>query len=124
MAGTLTISTLSDGTNSTSATNPIKGSAKAWCQYNATTQTIAGSYNISSVTYLSTGQYTFNFTNAMPNTAYAVVGGAPDVPTGATNCRLFAAYSVSTGSFSAAVVRPDNFAYYNSTYTYCAVFSS
>ena len=73
MAGTLTITTLSDGTNSTSATNVVKGSAKAWCNYNGTAGTIRGSYNIASVTKNSNGNYTFNFTNAMPNANYAAV---------------------------------------------------
>ena len=72
MAGTLTISTLSDGTNSTSATNPIRGSARAWAMFDST-PTIAGSYNVSSVTKAGTALYTINFTNAMANTNYAVV---------------------------------------------------
>ena len=71
MSGTLTLSTLSDGTNSTSATNPIKGSAKAWVQYNSSTGVIAGSFNVSSITLGGTGYTTVNFTNAMPNTNYA-----------------------------------------------------
>jgi hypothetical protein len=71
MAGTLTISTLSDGTNSTSATNPIKGSAKAWVKYNGTAQTIFGSYNVSSVTYLASGRYQVNFTTAFSSANYA-----------------------------------------------------
>lgn len=66
MAGTLTISTLSDGTNSTSSTNCIQGSAKAWVSYKGTaTQSIRASYNVSSVTYVTTGQYVMNLTNAM-----------------------------------------------------------
>jgi len=73
MAGTLTISTLSDGTNSTSSTNCIQGSAKAWCSYNASSQTIRASYNISSVTYNGAGAYTFNFTNAFANTNLGVI---------------------------------------------------
>lgn len=73
MPGTLTISTLSDGTNSTSATNPILGSAKAWANYNGAAQTITGSFNISSVTYNGTGDYTFNYTTAMPNATYSTV---------------------------------------------------
>ena len=69
MAGTLVITTLSDGTNSTSATNPILGSAKAWVRFSVsgTTVTVNGSFNISSVTRDSTGNYTFTFTTAMPN---------------------------------------------------------
>jgi hypothetical protein len=72
MAGTLTLSTLSDGTNSTSATNPILGSAKAWVNFNGTgTVAINGSFNVSSITDNGTGNYTVNFTNAMPNANYS-----------------------------------------------------
>ena len=72
MAGTLTISTLSDGTNSTSSTNCIQGSAKAWVKFNGvTTTTINASYNVSSITRNATGDYTVNFTNAFSDTNYA-----------------------------------------------------
>ena len=68
MAGTLTISTLSDGTNSTSSTNCIKGSAKSWVNFSGLgSTTINNSFNVSSVTYVSTGTYTVNFTTTMPN---------------------------------------------------------
>ena len=73
MAGTITISTLSDGTNSTSATNPILGSAKAWVNFDGTgTVAIRGSYNVSSITDNGTGDYTINFTNALPDANYSV----------------------------------------------------
>jgi hypothetical protein len=76
MAGTLTISTLSDGTNSTSATNPIKGSAKAWVNYQGgngnTSGTINSSFNVSSITANSTGNWTVNITTAMANATYVV----------------------------------------------------
>ena len=76
MAGTLTISTLSDGTNSTSATNCIQGSAKAWVNFTGvTTATVNNSYNISSVTRNGTGDYTVSFTNAMANANYTVAFG-------------------------------------------------
>ena len=74
MAGTLTISTLSDGTNSTSATNPIKGSCKAWSDTIATGG-VNASYNFSSVTNTGTGLYTYTFTNAMTDANYAVTTG-------------------------------------------------
>ena len=79
MAGTLTISTLSDGTNSTSATNLVKAPCVAWVNFNGTgTVAIRASYNVSSITDLGTGLYTVNFTNAMPDTNYAVyVCGRP-----------------------------------------------
>jgi hypothetical protein len=76
MAGTLTLSTLSDGTNSTSVTNAIQGSAKAWANFDpsAGSITIRSSFNISSITYNGTGDYTANFTTAFANANYAAVG--------------------------------------------------
>lgn len=76
MAGTLTISTLSDGTNSTSATNCIQGSAKAWVNFaGGASPTIQASYNVSSVTLNSTGQTIVNITNAFADTNGSVVCG-------------------------------------------------
>jgi hypothetical protein len=68
---TLTVSTLSDGTNSTSSTNCIQGSAKAWVNFNGTgTVAIRASYNVSSITDNGTGDYTVNFTNAFADANY------------------------------------------------------
>lgn len=74
MAGTLTISTLSDGTNSTSSTNCIQGSAKAWVQFSS--GTINASYNVSSLTTNGSGDYTVNFTNAFADNKYAITGAS------------------------------------------------
>ena len=74
MPGTITISTLSDGTNSTSATNPIRGSAKAWVAYNGVTQTVLASYNVSSVVRDAAGIYIIVFTNPFADGNYSVVG--------------------------------------------------
>lgn len=105
MAGTLTISTLSDGTNSTSATNCISGSAKAWVNFNGTInagENRRASYNVSSVTKNGTGVYTVNFTNAFADANYCPVlapqyasanqnsfgfGGALAAPT-TTSCQI------------------------------------
>jgi hypothetical protein len=83
MAGTITVSTISDGSVSTSSTNCIQGSAKAWVKINintgTTTATIGASYNVSSVTYSATGIYTVAFTNAFADTNYAVTAiGSPN----------------------------------------------
>jgi hypothetical protein len=74
MAGTLVITTLSDGTNSTSSTNCIQGSAKAWACWNGTNGTIKASYNVSSTTRTGTGAYTISFTNALSDANFAVSG--------------------------------------------------
>ena len=77
MAGTLTISTLSDGTNSTSATNCIQGSAKAWVNFNGMSgASVRTSYNVSSVTRTGTGVYTVSFTNAFTDANYSMAGTA------------------------------------------------
>jgi hypothetical protein len=85
MAGTLTISTLSDGTNSTSATNCIQGSAKAWVNFNGvSTTSIRASYNVSSVTRNATGVYTVNFTNALADGNFSVALTGNGVYNGST----------------------------------------
>lgn len=77
MAGQLTISTLSDGTNSTSSTNCIQGSAKAWVTFSGISPyTISASYNVSSITFVSTGVYTITYTNALTDANYSLAGFA------------------------------------------------
>lgn len=58
-------------------------SIKAWASYNGVTPTLNSSLNISSVTKNGTGDYTFNFTNALPDTNYIVLGRT-DSATGST----------------------------------------
>ena len=84
MAGGLTISTLNDSSGVLATQNGMTGIAKAWLCYNASTQTIRASFNISSVTYNSGGNYTINFTTAMSDTNYVVTGTGREV-SGATS---------------------------------------
>jgi hypothetical protein len=71
MAGVIVADTIQNGAGtSTSMTNAITGSAKAWVNFAGSTGTINGSFNVSSVTRNSTGNYTVNFTTAMPNANY------------------------------------------------------
>ena len=76
MAGTLVANTINTDTGLFSTNNAYQGIAKAWCQFGGTTPTLYGSFNISSITKNGTGDYTFNFTTAMPNANYAFVGSA------------------------------------------------
>jgi hypothetical protein len=76
MAGTLVIDNLTDGSgNTTSATNAIRGSARAWVVTEGGSATVYGSYNVSSVTYNSNNLRTVNFTNAFADANYAPVIG-------------------------------------------------
>lgn len=49
--------------------------AKAWVNFNGTgTVAIRDNYNVSSITDNGTGDYTINFTSALPNASYAATG--------------------------------------------------
>jgi hypothetical protein len=74
---TLKTNTLSNvaGTSSTAIENAIHGSAKAWVNFNGTgTVAIRAQYNVSSITDNGVGDYTVNFTTAMSDANYSVVG--------------------------------------------------
>lgn len=65
--------------------NGVTTNALAWAKFGATTApsvTIASSYNISSITRTSAGVYLANFTNAMPDANYAVIGSCNGGSTG------------------------------------------
>jgi len=48
---------------------------RAWVNFNGTgTVAIRASFNVSSITDNGTGNYTLNFTNAMPDVNYAFIG--------------------------------------------------
>ena len=83
MAGTLTISTLNDSSGVLATQNGMSGIAKAWARWNASTGAVvmAASFNVSSVTYLSTGYFQINMTTAMPDANYAIVCTGSDSPT-------------------------------------------
>jgi hypothetical protein len=77
MAGRLTISTLNDDTGVLATQNGMNGIAKAWVNFDGVAPvSIRASFNVSSVTRNSTGNYTINFTTAMPdaNYSYALSG--------------------------------------------------
>ena len=125
----LTTSTLNAASGVLATQNGMTGIAKAWVNYNGDAQTITGSFNVSSVTYNGTGDYSINFTTAMPNANYAAVGGSRrsatsgdgnmtmQIPTqGTTPTSTVLRVATRTASGSAA--------YQNCDFTQVAVFSS
>lgn len=71
---TAKITTLADsaGSNTSTPAEIASGRAKAWVNFNGTgTVAIRGSYNVSSITDNGTGDYTVNFTTAMPDANYS-----------------------------------------------------
>lgn len=49
---------------------------KAWVRFNGSTSTIASSYNVSSITKSTTGTYLLNFSVALSDTNYSVIGSS------------------------------------------------
>jgi hypothetical protein len=112
MAGRVVVSTLNDDTGVLATQNGMTGVCKAWITYNGVAQTITASFNVSSVTYNSTGDYTINYTTAMPSANYAVftsggdlnsagrdVGGYSNATRLTTSCRVLSLNSTQ-GAFT------------------------
>ena len=116
---TLVAQTISNGTVSTSSANVIQGSARAWVNFTGTT--IRNSYNVSSITQRSTGDYTVNFTNAMPNKDYVVTGMVSD---DATANRGFNIQNTYTTGMNTAYVWVTTFAASTPTAVCVAIFGS
>lgn len=94
---TIKVGTISNssGSASTSADNIINGSAKAWVNFNGTgTVAIRQGYNVSSITDNGTGNYTINFTNALPDANYSITGTAGAGSTGTST--LWGSYGTPT----------------------------
>jgi hypothetical protein len=73
---------------------------RAWVNFDGTgTPAIRASGNVSSITDNGTGDYTVNFTNAMPDVNYAVVGSSA-VTTGGGGYRWLAVGSGQASDFS------------------------
>ena len=76
MAGQLTIDTLKASSGVLATQNGMTGICKAWVNYNASAQTVTSSFNVSSITYNATGDYTLNFATSMTDANYLAVGSA------------------------------------------------
>ena len=73
---TIKTETLSTPSNSTVPVDTVvNGTAKAWVNFNGSgTVAISRAFNVSSITDIGTGYYTVNFTTAMPDANYALLG--------------------------------------------------
>ena len=71
MAGKITVSTINDSSGVLATQNGMTGIAKAWVVFTGSTGAITGSFNVGSITRNGTGDYTINFTTAMPNATYS-----------------------------------------------------
>jgi hypothetical protein len=98
MAGTVITDVINTASGIQSTNNALLGCAKAWVNFNGSTSaTIRASYNVSSVTYNGTGDYTVNMTTALADTNYVPVVNTRPASTSyaSTEVRLFSSYSGS-----------------------------
>jgi len=78
---------------------------RAWVNFNGTgTVAIRASGNVSSITDNGTGDYTVNFTNALPDANYAVIAAAP-MGTNGSNMTLLAPSTATRTSSTCRVTQ-------------------
>jgi len=131
MAGALTISTLNNDTGVLQTQNGMTGIAKAWVNFNGTgTVAIRGSFNVSSITDNGTGDYTVNFTTAMPNANYVITGSARENDSTSRNGTMLGttgqtvANTYMTTGARVAVFYPPDGAAYDAVVVSVAIFAS
>ena len=78
----------------------MSGAAKAWVNFNGTgTVAIRRAFNVSSITDNGTGDYTVNFTAAMPDDDYSAIAVGSDQGSGAAAVSTNNATYWNSGSF-------------------------
>jgi hypothetical protein len=81
-----------------------QASVRAWVNFNGTgTVAIRASYNVTSITDNGTGDYTLNFTTALPDANYSVTAGVGSYTT-ANSARAIAISSATAPTASAVRV--------------------
>jgi hypothetical protein len=101
MAGQLTVDTLRASTGVLATQNGMTGIAKAWVNFDGETgskTTIRSSFNVSSITYVTTGTYTISFTTAMPDANYPMAGSVGRTSDPAASTLYLDTANVSTNS--------------------------
>ena len=96
---------------------------KAWVNFNGTgIVAIRASYNVTSITDNGTGDYTVNFTTAMPDANYAVSGAIGQ--TGLANAVFFSGDASQTISASAYQVKVRSYtsAFQDPQYVFASIF--
>jgi hypothetical protein len=80
---------------------------RAWVNtfYNGSSMTIRASFNVSSITYSSTGNFIINMTSALPDATYGVVGTS-DTSASASTVMINSGYSRTTSSFQLYLSTP------------------
>jgi hypothetical protein len=99
-ANTITANATLTSALSTASGSAPSYSARAWVNFNGTgTVTIRAGGNVSSITDNGVGNYTVNFTTAMPSADYSTVVNTQGATTGSI-VGEWGLYTASTGAFA------------------------
>lgn len=109
--GTQAVNTIT-GLGALATTGTSAQISKAWVNYNAVTQTINSSFNVSSVTKNATGDYSVNFSSNFSNTGYCVVCSATQNSNSGNGAQvagvLYAAGAVQKSTSTCRIYSTDN----------------
>lgn len=99
MAGTVTVDTIQSGLSTPTVFKNTSGTeigrlTRCWIDYAASSTTINGSFNVSSMSRSSAGIYSINFSTTFSDTNYATVVG----------CSPAISYSLTTGNWFAGIL--------------------
>lgn len=107
---TVVVGTIQSNSTSPPTFNNTNGTeigtlCRAFVNFNGTTVTnpasmtgVRGSFNIASILDNGTGDYTINFTTAMPDANYAVAGSGVDSAGGAVSLETYSTGTILVGS--------------------------
>ena len=121
---TIKADTLSNlaGSQTVPVATVAQGSAKAWVNFNGTgTVAIRASFNVSSITDNGTGDYTANFTTAMPDANYSFQAGVLGVG-GAGQPHFGSPWTAATAASARMTVFDPSFTTRDSANCYMAIF--
>lgn len=122
------VTTLNSSSGVLATQNGMTGICKSWVLYNAATQTITGSFNVSSVTYIGSGRYAINMTTAMPNANYAIaLSTSTGNSGGASNMYAYVndfTTPRTTSSYSLISVISNGVSFFDTSFLSATVFSS
>jgi hypothetical protein len=118
---TIKATTLSTQSNATVPIDTVvNGTAKAWVNFNGTgTVAIRASFNVASITDNGVGDYTVNFTTAMPDANYSVVTSSSGGST--TNPATLPPFLQTTASFALRSFQGAN-TVFDQGFAYAAIF--
>lgn len=132
MAGTLVADTFKSSTTGAPTFQNTSGTqigtlCRAFITYNSISQTILASFNVSSVVLNAAGDYTLNFTTALPDQYYCVAMGACESSVaGIQTVRVKSATSEGGPSVKSTtqceIINASSGTNYNMTEAYIAVF--